>query len=65
MNGRLLANWLIPGDVIVHNNRRIVVQTIERCPSSRKGIPKYHVNKSLCVDSIAPLEVHYTKDRNK
>ena len=55
MISKLLVNWLIPGDVIRLDRKDIPVKTIERCPSTRRGIPKYHVNGSLCLDTISPL----------
>lgn len=44
-------------DFIVEGKARIAVKKVTRCPSTTKGIGKFHVNDTMCFDGIAEIQV--------
>jgi hypothetical protein len=51
------VSQLRQGLVIADGQNRITVFSIEACSGHRKGIPRYHVNKSNCYDSISYVTI--------
>jgi hypothetical protein len=49
------------GDTIVLEKGTLSILELEICPSSRKGVIKYHVNGTHCFDSIQPFTVHRSR----
>lgn len=53
----MYATGLAIGDIIIDGKSTVVVTKLARCKSHNKGIPRVHVNDSLCYDTVQPLKV--------
>jgi hypothetical protein len=57
---KIVTSTLQVGDVIVEERgaANITVQHLEICKSHGKGVIRYHVNGSMCYDTLIPFTVH-------